>query len=125
MLAVLCGDPMTHDGWHNEKYMSAKRLEVVNTAQMIRDGKMNVVEGSWRLAALQHDISRKDFEEDFMLFVGIASETDHLPVGEARKLYSPEALRKADAEIASVDKLYRGQVEPACEQLMARFGDTT
>jgi hypothetical protein len=60
-----------------------------------------------------------------MLFVAIASETDHLPVGEVRKQYSPDALRKADAEIAEAEKLYRAQAKVVCEKLIARFSNAT
>ena len=116
---------MTHDNWHNEQFMNAKRSEVASTAQLVRDGKMNVVEGVRRLSALQHDVSQKDFDDDFMLFVAIASETDHLPVGEVRTQYSQDALRKADKEIEKAEKLYRPQVEEACEKLIARFGHAT
>lgn len=114
---------MTHDNWQNEQYVNAKRSEVTNTARLIRDGKMNVIEGAWRLSALRHDVSRKDFDDDFGLFVAIVSETDHLPIGEVRKQYSPDALRRADAEIAKIEKLYRAQVEVACEKLIARFSN--
>ena len=73
------------------------------------DGRAEVVEfgrnlSAWRLSALRHDVSRKDFDDDFMLFVAIASETDHLPVGEVRKQYSPDALQKADTEIEEAEK---------------------
>ena len=112
---------MTHDNWHNEQFMNAKRSEVANTAQLVRDGEMSVVEGAWKLSALRHEVSRKDFDDDFMLFVAIASETDHLPVGEVRKQYSQDALRKADKEIEEVGKFYRAQVNATCEKLIARF----
>jgi hypothetical protein len=116
---------MTHNNWHNEQYMMAKRSEVVNTARLLRDGKMSVVEGAWRLNALRHEVTQNDFDDDFMLFVAIASETDHLPVGEVRKQYATEALVRADKEIEEVDKIYRSQVEVACEKLIARFSHAT
>lgn len=116
---------MTHDNWHNERFLEEKCSEVANTARLIRDGKMNIVEGALRLSALRHDVSRKDFDDDFMLFVVIASETDHLPVGEVRKQYSPDALRKADREIEEVEKFYRVEVQAACEKLIARFSNAT
>lgn len=118
-------EKMTHDNWHNEQYMRAKRSEVVNTARLLREGKMSVVEGAWRLNALRHEVTQKDFDDDFMLFVAIASETDHLPVGEVRKQYAKTALVKADKEIEDVEKIYRAQVEAACEKLIARFSHAT
>ena len=116
---------MAHDDWHNEQYMSEKRREVTNVAQLLRDKKINVVEGAMKLNALRHEVSQKDFDEDFMLFVAISSETDHLPVGHVREQYSSAALQKADAEIHDADKFYRSQVVVACEKLIARFGNDT
>ena len=105
--------------------MSAKRSEVANTAKLVRDGKMSIVEGAWRLNSLRHEVVQKDFDDDFMLFVAIASKTDHLPVGKVRKQYAPEALLRADKEIEKVEKFYRAQVEAACEKLIARSGHAT
>jgi hypothetical protein len=58
-----------------------------------------------------------------VLFVAIASQTDHLPIGDVRKHYSRNALQKVDAEIQSVEKYYRPQIQTACEKLIARFND--
>ena len=104
--------------------MKTKHSEVVNTAQLIRDQRMNVVEGAWRLSILRHEVSQNNFDDDFMLFVAIASETDHLPFSEVRNKYSSDALRKADQEIEEIGKFYREQVEMACEKLIARFTST-
>ena len=105
--------------------MNTKRSEVANTARLILDRQINLVEGAWRLSALRHDVTRKYFDDDFMLFVAIASETDHLPVGDVRNQYSPDALRKADAEIAEAERLHRAQAEHACEKLITRFSNAT
>ena len=116
---------MTHDRWHDEQFMNAKYSEIVDTAKMARDGKMNIVEGVWRLCALQNDVSRRNFDDNCVLFVAIASETDHIPVGTVREEYSRAALEKGDNEIEEVDKDYRSQVVSACEKLIARFSNAT
>jgi len=116
---------MSHENWHNKEYMTAKRSEVAKVARELRDGCISVVEGAWRLSALQREVTRADFDDDFMLFVAIASETDHLPVGEVRRRYSKAALQKADSEIKKVEEFYRAKVAEACEKLLVRFGNVT
>lgn len=98
---------------------------MAKTARLLRDGKMSVVEGAWKLSALKHEVTQEDFDDDFMLFVAIASETGHLPLGEARQQYAKEALVRADKEIEEVEKIYRTQVKTACEKLIARFSHAT
>jgi hypothetical protein len=46
--------PMSHNNWNNEQYMMARYSEVANTAKLVRDGKMSVVEGAWRISALRN-----------------------------------------------------------------------
>ena len=57
--------------------------------------------------------------EDRRLIIGIESETDDLPVGEARKLWAPDALKTKDVEIARFEELYRRQFLEACKRIAA------
>ena len=71
---------------------------MVKIASAIIAGDIGIIEGARELALLGHEIA-DDFDSDFMPFVAIDSETDHLPVGKVRKFWSPEALRDKDKEI--------------------------
>ena len=45
--------------------------------------------------------------EDRKFTIGVESETDHLPVGEVRKLWAHYALKEKDVEILRAEELYR------------------
>lgn len=52
-------------------------------------------------------------------FVGVDSETDVLPIGRIRELWSADALVEADRKIEEADALYRDWIEDACRRLLA------
>lgn len=89
----------------NEEEVGLWRGEVVRVAQGVLAGTIGVVEGSRRLASLGHELWHHD--TDFVPFVAIASETDHLPVGEARRQWAGDALNQKNAEIETAEKRHR------------------
>ncbi|MEI9961063.1 MAG: hypothetical protein WDM76_07975 [Limisphaerales bacterium] len=68
----------------------------------------------------------KGFEDDpdIITFVAIDSSTDHLPIGEIRKLWNPEVLMQKDKEIAECENFYRAQAREACERLIKKVSDS-
>ena len=66
------------------------------------DGQISILEAVRKLVSLAHTDAVYD-EADRLLIIGIDSKTDHLPVGEVRKLWAPDALREKDLEIASAE----------------------
>ena len=86
------------------------------------DGCIGIIDGSRQLSALLHHIDVDEFDDDFVPFIGIDSETDSLPVGESRKHWAADALQKKDAEIAAAEAHWRSHALPACTRLIARFG---
>ncbi len=52
--------------------------------------------------------------KDRKFIMGIESETDHLPVGEVRKLWASFALKEKDVEIARAEELYRADFLETC-----------
>jgi hypothetical protein len=96
--------------------------EVVRAAQAAVSGTIPLLEACARLARLAHDLVPSWAEdEDFVVFGLVASETDHLPLGEVRKQWSTPALARADAEIASICDFYRSQILAACSNIIARY----
>jgi hypothetical protein len=57
---------------------------------------------------------------DRNLFIGIASETDHLPIGTVRELWHPDFLPEKDREIARCEELWREAARAACERILLR-----
>lgn len=58
-----------------------------------------------------------DNHPDFIIFKGIDSQEDHLPVGPERVYWNKEALAKKDLEVAEAEKFHRDLTFKACESL--------
>ncbi len=101
----------------------SNRQQVVTVARDILEGRSGVIEGSRLLASLSHCIGVGEFDADFLPFVGIDSETDHLPIGEVRRHWAADALATKDAELAVAEAFYRQRASAACARLIARFAD--
>jgi len=84
-------------------------------AQAVLDGRTAVLEAARELVSLAHTDAIAEFE-DRRFIIGIASETDHLPVGEVRKLWAPYALEEKDVEIARAEELYKADFLETCRR---------
>ena len=94
----------------------SERQRAREVAQSVLDGRTTVLEAVRELVYLAHTDAIADVE-DRRLIIGIESETDHLPVGEVRRLWAPEALRKKDAEIASAEAWWKADFLEACKRI--------
>ena len=99
--------------------------EARRAAQTIITGQLGILEGCIDLAALSHEIVPDwRIDPDFVVFGAVASETHDWPFGEVRKLWSDNALAKADAAAARLAERWRVKVLRACENILRRFPDT-
>ena len=83
----------------NQSYTFSVRKRVGALAFGMLNGEVGFLEGSIELASLRHEAAVEENDSDFMVFVVIASETDSLPIGTPKKLWSEEALAKHQPEI--------------------------
>jgi hypothetical protein len=96
--------------------------DALRAAQALLDGELSLIEGSIALAAYAHDVVPDwRVDPDFVVFGALASETDHLPIGQARSRWSVDALARADAEIEAIEAQSRARVRQACENMIRRF----
>jgi|SRR6266478_3507402 len=99
-----------------------RRAEAVQAAQAVVAGEIRLVEGARHLTAighrLVHDLSA---DPDFSVLVAVESETDDLPVGQARAHWDPAALALKDREIADYESTVRDAVLAACRSILARY----
>ncbi|MGA9776787.1 MAG: hypothetical protein WBS33_00790 [Verrucomicrobiia bacterium] len=105
---------------YNEEHRQFLSRKVVAAAQSILSGELGIIAGARQLCGLGHKIGAER-DPDFTFFVAIESESDHLPVGEVRQHWNPEALRAKDAEIASFEAFYREQAFEICRRLIERY----
>ena len=102
----------------NEEYYI--RGKIVAICEAVIAEEIGIIAASRRLSALGFELFN-GHNEDFILFVGVDSETDHLPVDIERKNWSAEALKRKDEEIAEADAFYKNNVMAACRKLIERF----
>jgi hypothetical protein len=57
-------------------------------------------------------------DPDYVIFVGFDSETDHLAIGDERRHWSPDGLRKSDEELSAAIKHYRPHIVRACQTVI-------
>jgi len=77
---------------HNEEHRKWASAKIVTLARSILAGNLGIADGSRQLAAWRFDVGA-DNDPDFIFFVGLDSETDHLPIGPSRRHWNPEVLR--------------------------------
>lgn len=57
--------------------------------------ELSFMEGAVKMSPLRNFIEGvSEYDEDFLAFTAISSETDHLPLVEQRHLWNPAALKK-------------------------------
>lgn len=104
----------------NEEFSAFMRGKIVAVCEAILKEEIGVIAGSRRLKGLGFDLCG-DHDEDFMVFVAIDSETDHLPVDWERRNWGVEALKRKDEEIAEAEASYKDRAFLACRNLIGRF----
>ncbi len=107
--------PMT-----NQTEVSRARKEVVLVAQSVLSGSCGIVEGARQLSGLAHRLAAEN-DPDFTFFIGVDSETDHLPIGDVRQRWAADALRKKDEELISLEGFFRADALCACRNLILKF----
>jgi hypothetical protein len=109
---------MTHD-----EYLAAQRRHVVELARQILAGEIDVLDGSCKIAELRYELEVDPRDEDFMAFVLVESETDHLPIGIEALNWSNEALARKEPELKRAREWAIQTVRVECANLIARFAD--
>ena len=104
----------------HKKWVEKKREELVSVAQAMIDGKINLVEGCHLLYALRNIVEASD-DEIFSEIVLVESDTDHLPLLQAREHCDPDYLRRVDQEIEDYLRDTAPDIIRACRGLINVF----
>lgn len=116
MLCQLSGTDLRHILLSMDIASDWERQRARDVAKAALEGQISILEAVRKLFPLAHTDAVCD-EADRGLIIGIYSETDHLPVGEVRRLWAPEALREKDIEIASVEAWWKATFLEACKRI--------
>jgi hypothetical protein len=107
----------------DKKYIRLTKVKTIETAKAILEEKVGVIEGARLMQGLLWQAEDSEEDGDLLVFIGIDSETDDLPVGEERQHWSEEALKEKDIEIRRCEKLYREAAREACARIIERWKD--
>lgn len=94
---------------------------IVHLARAVLAGQLGLVEASPSICRLGFELELKD-DDDIDFFIGISSETDHLPIGAERKSWNPDALRVKDDAIGRFEEAIKPRAMSVCNNLILRFG---
>jgi hypothetical protein len=117
---ALC-KPMNRINPLSEAEFAAASAEVVRTANALTAREISFIEGIRNLRSLAHSASHMDHDPDFMLFVAIDSQSDHIPGAAARSMCSDSWLAACDREAKRLEDFYETEVKAACNRLIERF----
>jgi len=80
------------------------KIQILAVVRAMRAGTVGVILGSTRIAPLVHRLDQPDLEGALLVFVGIASEVDDLPIGSERDLWDRDALTVKDRQLADYER---------------------
>ena len=106
----------TEDG-EPSQHPSGIKMEILSTANQLITERLGVIAASRKLAGLRHYVEPR-IAEVLLTFVGIASETDTLPIGAERKQWNREALQRKDSEIEDAERFYLDSAIEAATELI-------
>jgi outer membrane translocation and assembly module TamA len=93
------------------------RIHILRIARQLVAGEIDVIAASRELGYLRHEVEPQ-LANVLVTSTAIDSETDALPVGDMRKEWSPEALKRKDKEIAETEDFYRESAINAATELI-------
>lgn len=105
----------------HEEYVVKKMVRVHELASGMLDGSIHYLEGAIELASLRFEVEVPEDDQDFIAFTAVASEIDHLPIGEPRRYWSKVALERHEPEIQESIKWAKEFSLPQCKSLLERF----
>ncbi|TAL12656.1 MAG: hypothetical protein EPO02_00955 [Nitrospirae bacterium] len=96
---------------------SARRSKLRTVATDFLEGRLLPLETAWALAAFEDD-APDDLRSLLTPMVGVASETDDIPLGHRRELWHPEVRASEDRKHDEAQAWAEPTVRHACERLV-------
>jgi hypothetical protein len=89
---------------------------LLNIANAALNGEIGPVEAA---RSFTNYVGRdQSLDKLLVIFIGVDSETDNLPLGDVRRLWNVDALKQKDNDIAAAELLYRNKINQACQKLV-------
>jgi hypothetical protein len=100
------------------------RRKAVEIARRVLTEGDDPILAARELCALRHSIGIPRDDADFTCFVAIDSETDGIPVGQQRKLWSPESWARLEPEVTQAREWAMTVGREAFQNVVRRFSST-
>jgi hypothetical protein len=95
--------------------------QAVAAAEKILSDEIGIIEGCRIMVSLLRSLDRAN-EGLFLPFIAVESETDHLPIGEARRLWEPKTLEGKEEKAKVYLEEVRRTIFAACWEVIALYG---
>jgi Family of unknown function (DUF6228) len=114
----------------DNKYKASSNLEniekfqriAVDISRQILKGEIGIIAGCIQMNMIGHELFyRPAIDKDFLIFVVVASETDHLPTNDTCKYWDKIILKEKQIEINNIENNYRDDVFKACRSIVNRW----
>ncbi|MDP1535334.1 MAG: hypothetical protein Q8L92_17285 [Rubrivivax sp.] len=105
----------------NENDARSFAATVVQAAQSLAQRHVPFLEGVRQLSSLRFQAGGEGHDPDFLLFLAIDSQSDHIPNVDTHAMCSEVWLRECDTEAQELERTYGAEVNAACAKLVARF----
>jgi hypothetical protein len=105
----------------HEDYVASVRSRIATVATQMIDGSIPFLEGARLVNSLLADAEVDDGDPDRVIFRGVESETDSLPIGAVRDLWSEDALARLEPEILAATEWAKEVARDSCASLARRF----
>jgi len=99
-------------------YVAQTRDKIAATGRSMLAGDCSYIEGTRLICGLLDSARLDRLEQPFIRFVGIASETDEVPIGQVRERWHPEAKIKLETDWGDAERYAKTSGEPACRQAL-------
>ena len=108
----------------DEKYKTIVKKKIVDLAQRIVTGQVEILLGCREIVAPINELLSKGYDENKELlnfFKGVDSESDDLPLGAERKRWNEDALKEKDKIRDKYSSDIKNEVIKNCQELIALF----
>jgi len=105
-----------------DEYVARLRTRACECARSLLRGNGAAIATARELTGILHELNDPSLEETHRVFIGVDSETMHLPLGSVRELWAQGALAACDKELAEAESCHAIAIANACRELLDALG---
>ena len=108
-----------------ERLKSLVKRKIVDVAQLMLNGEMDLFEGSRNLTWQHNELVGlgEEHDPDFNVFLCVCSDEDQFVFGRERELWDAGALAEVDRKQKEFEEFYSKDDEASCSTLIAKYSE--